>query len=201
MSVILDTNINIFLEIDKDNLIVKEDGTSSFILKTRAEEEDEQPSILQIIFNQKQTKLISNMKKSTLDGKILFVQGSYQILKNKKDVSFAKVKAFRVMFEDKTKTLKIQKLRNKLTEEFKKEDVKTLQEKYEKFFIDRAIKELKNELNINNNLKLKDKLNKQELHKLKLRNSALKKLMQAEEEAKKGKKYKREIRQWSDKDN
>lgn len=201
MSVILDTNINIFLEIDKDNLIVKEDGTSSFILKTRAEEEDEQPSILQIIFNQKQTKLISNMKKSTLDGKILFVQGSYQILKNKKDVSFAKVKAFRVMFEDKTKTLKIQKLRNKLTEEFKKEDVKTLQEKYEKFFIDRAIKELKNELNINNNLKLKDKLNKQELHKLKLRNLALKKLMQAEEEAKKGKKYKREIRQWSDKDN
>ncbi|MCJ8342336.1 MAG: hypothetical protein MJH09_05745 [Cetobacterium sp.] len=201
MSVILDTNINIFLEIDKDNLIVKEDGTSSFILKTRAEEEDEQPSILQIIFNQKQTKLISNMKKSTLDGKVLFVQGSYQILKNKKDVSFAKVKAFRVMFEDKTKTLKIQKLRNKLTEEFKKEDVKTLQEKYEKFFIDRAIKELKNELNINNNLKLKDKLNKQELHKLKLRNSALKKLMQAEEEAKKGKKYKREIRQWSDKDN
>lgn len=201
MSVILDTNINIFLEIDKDNLIVKEDGTSSFILKTRAEEEDEQPSILQIIFNQKQTKLISNMKKSTLDGKILFVQGSYQILKNKKDVSFAKVKAFRVMFEDKTKTLKIQKLRNKLTEEFKKEDVKTLQEKYEKFFIDRAIKELKNELNINNNLKLKDKLNKQELHKLKLRNSALNKLMKAKEEAKTSKKYKREIRQWSDKDN
>lgn len=157
---VLDTNINIFLEIDKSKLDIKEDGTSKLILKTNILEEGTIASILVLEFNEKHTKFIKN---TNIKDQVLFIQGTYQILKNKKDVPFAKIKAFRVLLHKKNEVVRLDKLRNRLTDEFRKEDLNKLQEKYKEFCIDEEIKSLKEVIEEKDILKLKQKINNQEL--------------------------------------
>lgn len=157
---VLDTNINIFVEIDKSRLDIKADGTSRLILKTNILEEGTIASILVLEFNEKHTKFI---KDTNIKEKVLFIQGTYQILRNKKDVPFAKIKVFRVLLHKKNEVVRLDKLRNRLTDEFRKEDFKKLQEKYKEFCIDEEIKSLKEAIEEKDLLKLKQKINNQEL--------------------------------------
>ena len=55
---VLDTKINLFIEIDKSKLNIKEDGTSRLILKTDIKEDNKISSILVIDFNKKYTNFI-----------------------------------------------------------------------------------------------------------------------------------------------
>ena len=68
---VLDTKINLFIEIDKSNLNIKEDGTCRLILKTDIKEDNKISSILVIDFNKKYTnkkqyKFVKNSKKGLL---------------------------------------------------------------------------------------------------------------------------------------
>ena len=78
---ILDTKIKLFLEINKDKLKSKENGTSRFILKSNMESDEKRSSILVLNLNNKHTNFIN---KTNFKNKILFVEGHYEILKNKK---------------------------------------------------------------------------------------------------------------------
>lgn len=157
---VLDTNISIFLEIDKSKLDFKEDGTSRLILKSDTLEKGTVTSILLLEFNEKYTKFIKN---TNMKDQVLFVQGTYQILRNKKDIPFAKIKVFRVILNKKNDVLRLDKLRNRLIDEFRKEDLSKLEEKYKEFCIDEEIKNLKETIEKKDILKLKQNINNQEL--------------------------------------
>ena len=107
---VLDSNLNLFIELDKNKLDIKDDGTSRIVVKSEVLE-GMAPSILVLDFNQKHTQFIKN---TNLDDKILFIQGNYQALKNKKEIPFVNVKVYKVSVNKKTKVLEITKLRNRL---------------------------------------------------------------------------------------
>lgn len=157
---VLDTSIDMFLEIDKSKLDFREEGTSRLILKTNVLEEGTSASILVLDFNEKYTRFIEN---TNMSDQVLFVQGTYQILKNKKGVPFAKVTVFRVLLHKKKDVFKYDKLRNNLINEFRKEDFKKLEEKYKYLCIDEEIRSLKKAIEEKDILKLKQKINNQEL--------------------------------------
>ena len=89
---VLDTKINLFIEIDKSKLNIKEDGTSRLILKTDIKEDNKISSILVIDFNKKYTNFI---QKNNFKDKILFIEGDYLILKNKKEIPYVNIKVTR----------------------------------------------------------------------------------------------------------
>lgn len=156
---VLDSNLNLFIEIDKNKLDIKNDGTSRIIVKSEVLEEMAQ-SILVLDFNQKHTQFIKN---TNLDDKILFIQGNYQALKNKKEIPFVNVKVYKVSVNKKTKALEITKLRNRLITEFRNSDLKNLQEKYKELHMDEEIIKLREAIETKDILKLKEKMLKQEL--------------------------------------
>ncbi|WP_278683848.1 hypothetical protein [Paraclostridium bifermentans] len=156
---VLDSNLNLFIEIDKNKLDIKDDGTSRIVVKSEVLE-GMAPSILVLDFNQKHTQFIKN---TNLDDKILFIQGNYQALKNKKEIPFVNVKVYKVSVNKKTKALEITKLRNRLITEFRNSDLKNLQEKYKELHIDEEIIKLREVIETKDVLKLKEKMLKQEL--------------------------------------
>lgn len=156
---VLDSNLNLFIEIDKTKLDIKDDGTSRIIVKSEVLEEMAQ-SILVLDFNQKHTQFIKN---TNLDDKILFIQGNYQALKNKKEIPFVNVKVYKISVNKKTKALEITKLRNRLITEFRNSDLKNLQEKYKELHMDEEIIKLREAIETKDMLKLKEKMLKQEL--------------------------------------
>lgn len=156
---VLDSNLNLFIEIDKNKLDIKNDGTSRIIVKSEVLEEMAQ-SILVLDFNQKHTQFIKN---TNLDDKILFIQGNYQALKNKKEIPFVNVKVYKISVNKKTKALEITKLRNRLITEFRNSDLKNLQEKYKELHMDEEIIKLREAIETKDMLKLKEKMLKQEL--------------------------------------
>ena len=89
---VLDTKINLFIEIDKSKLNIKEDGTSRLILKTDIKEDNKISSILVIDFNKKYTNFI---QKNNFKDKILFIEGDYLILKNEKEIPYVNIKVTR----------------------------------------------------------------------------------------------------------
>lgn len=156
---VLDSNLNLFIELDKNKLDIKDDGTSRIVVKSEVLE-GMAPSILVLDFNQKHTQFIKN---TNLDDKILFIQGNYQALKNKKEIPFVNVKVYKVSVNKKTKVLEITKLRNRLITEFRNSDLKNLQEKYKELHMDEEIVKLREAIETKDILKLKEKMLKQEL--------------------------------------
>lgn len=156
---VLDSNLNLFIELDKNKLDIKDDGTSRIVVKSEALE-GMVSSILVLDFNQKHTQFIKN---TNLDDKILFIQGNYQALKNKKEIPFVNVKVYKVSVNKKTKALEITKLRNRLITEFRNSDLKNLQEKYKELHMDEEIIKLREAIETKDILKLKEKMLKQEL--------------------------------------
>lgn len=129
---LLDTTINMFMIYERSKLTVKEDGTSRFILNA-----NENKSILLLEFNEKFTKYLTEDRKYE---NIMFIQGNYSILKNKKEVPFAKIEVTRIGEYKKDKVLKIGKLRNEVFEDYKKLDLEKIQEKYKHLGVSDAIK-------------------------------------------------------------
>lgn len=168
---VLDTKINLFIEIDKSKLNIKEDETSRLILKTDITEDNKISSIIVIDFNKKYTSFI---QKNNFKDKILFIEGDYAILKNKKGIPYVNINATKVVSNEKKDIVRTDKLRNNLIKEFKKADLKALEEKYQKFCIDEEIKELIEVLKETTLLKEKTKLKNREIYLKELQVAILK---------------------------
>ena len=168
---VLDTKINLFIEIDKSKLNIKEDGTSRLILKTDITEDNKISSIIVIDFNKKYT---SFKQKNNFKDKVLFIEGDYAILKNKKGIPYVNINATKVVSNEKKDVVRTDKVRNNLIKEFKKADLKALEEKYQKFCIDEEIKELIEVLKETTLLKEKTKLKNREIYLKELQVAILK---------------------------
>lgn len=168
---VLDTKINLFIEIDKSKLNIKEDGTSRLILKTDITEDNKISSIIVIDFNKKYTSFI---QKNNFKDKVLFIEGDYAILKNKKGIPYVNINATKVVSNEKKDIVRTDKLRNKLRSEFQKEDLKTLEKKYQKFCAGEEIKELIEVLKETTLLKEKTKLKNREIYLKELQVAILK---------------------------
>lgn len=168
---VLDTKINLFIEIDKSKLNIKEDETSRLILKTDITEDNKISSIIVIDFNKKYTSFI---QKNNFKDKVLFIEGDYAILKNKKGIPYVNINATKVVSNEKKDVVRTDKVRNNLIKEFKKADLKALEEKYQKFCIDEEIKELIEVLKETTLLKEKTKLKNQEIYLKELQVAILK---------------------------
>lgn len=168
---VLDTKINLFIEIDKSKLNIKEDGTSRLILKTDIKEDNKISSILVIDFNKKYTNFI---QKNNFKDKILFIEGDYLILKNKKEMPYVNIKVTKIINNKKKDVVRTDKVRDNLIKEFKKADLKALEEKYQKFCIDEEIKELIEVLKETTLLKEKTKLKNREIYLKELQVAILK---------------------------
>lgn len=168
---VLDTKINLFIEIDKSKLNIKEDETSRLILKTGITEDNKISSIIVIDFNKKYTSFI---QKNNFKDKVLFIEGDYAILKNKKEIPYVNIKVTKIINNKKKDVVRTDKVRNNLIKEFKKADLKALEEKYQKFCIDEEIKELIEVLKETTLLKEKTKLKNQEIYLKELQVAILK---------------------------
>lgn len=168
---VLDTKINLFIEIDKSKLNIKEDETSRLILKTDITEDNKISSIIVIDFNKKYTSFI---QKNNFKDKVLFIEGDYAILKNKKEIPYVNIKVTKIINNKKKDVVRTDKVRNNLIKEFKKADLKALEEKYQKFCIDEEIKELIEVLKETTLLKEKTKLKNQEIYLKELQVAILK---------------------------
>lgn len=168
---VLDTKINLFIEIDKSKLNIKEDETSRLILKTDITEDNKISSIIVIDFNKKYTSFI---QKNNFKDKVLFIEGDYAILKNKKGIPYVNINATKVVSNEKKDIVRTDKVRNNLIKEFKKADLKALEEKYQKFCIDEEIKELIEVLKETTLLKEKTKLKNREIYLKELQVAILK---------------------------
>nr|WP_302695739.1 hypothetical protein [uncultured Romboutsia sp.] len=168
---VLDTKINLFIEIDKSKLNIKEDETSRLILKTDITEDNKISSIIVIDFNKKYTSFI---QKNNFKDKVLFIEGDYAILKNKKEIPYVNIKVTKIINNKKKDVVRTDKVRNNLIKEFKKADLKALEGKYQKFCIDEEIKELIEVLKETTLLKEKTKLKNQEIYLKELQVAILK---------------------------
>lgn len=168
---VLDTKINLFIEIDKSKLNIKEDETSRLILKTDITEDNKISSIIVIDFNKKYTSFI---QKNNFKDKVLFIEGDYAILKNKKEIPYVNIKVTKIINNKKKDVVRTDKVRNNLIKEFKKADLKALEEKYQKFCIDEEIKELIEVLKETTLLKEKTKLKNREIYLKELQVAILK---------------------------
>lgn len=158
---VLDTTISLFIELDKKKLIIKEDGTSRLIVNTASLRE---PTVESIVVIELDKVYTGHMKKFKPQGKILFIEGTYQVLKNKKEVPFIRVKPIRISERDKKKFLSTEKFRQSLRKEFETEDLETLKDKYKEICIDVEIEDLKETILKSELLKKQEKINRQELH-------------------------------------
>ena len=168
---VLDTKINLFIEIDKSKLNIKEDETSRLILKTDITEDNKISSIIVIDFNKKYTSFI---QKNNFNDNVLFIEGDYAILKNKKEMPYVNIKVTKIINNKKKDVVRTDKVRNNLIKEFKKADLKALEEKYQKFCIDEEIKELIEVLKETTLLKEKTKLKNREIYLKELQVAILK---------------------------
>ena len=168
---VLDTKINLFIEIDKSKLNIKEDETSRLILKTDITEDNKISSIIVIDFNKKYTSFI---QKNNFKDKVLFIEGDYAILKNKKEMPYVNIKVTKIINNKKKDVVRTDKVRNNLIKEFKKADLKALEEKYQKFCIDEEIKDLIEVLKETTLLKEKTKLKNREIYLKELQVAILK---------------------------
>lgn len=158
---ILDTKIKLFLEINKDKLKLKEDGTSRLILKSNIEDDEKRSSILVLNISERHTNFI---QKSNLKDKLLFIEGNYEILKNKKDIPYASVNVTRIISHKKENIVRNNKIKNGIIKEFEKSDLKEFGDKYQKFCTGEEIKELIYLLKEKVLLEKRIKSNKQEIH-------------------------------------
>ena len=168
---ILDTKIKLFLEINKDKLKSKEDGTSRFILKSNMESDEKRSSILVLNLNKKHTNFIN---KTNFKNKILFVEGHYEILKNKKEIPYANINVTRITVHKKEDIVRSKKIKSSIISDFEKDDLKEFEEKYKKFCTNEEMKELIDVLKEKDILQKRIRANKQELH-LKAQENRLKK--------------------------
>ena len=134
-------------------------------------EDNKISSIIVIDFNKKYTSFI---QKNNFKDKVLFIEGDYAILKNKKGIPYVNINATKVVSNEKKDVVRTDKVRNNLIKEFKKADLKALEEKYQKFCIDEEIKELIEVLKETTLLKEKTKLKNREIYLKELQVAILK---------------------------
>lgn len=158
---VLDTTISLFIELDKKKLIIKEDGTSRLIINTASLRE---PTVESIVVIELDKRYTDYMKQFKPQGKILFIEGTYQVLKNKKEVPFIRIKPIRILEKNKEKILSTDKFRKSLRKEFETEDLETLKDKYKELCIDVEIEDLKEIILKSEILNKQEKINRQELN-------------------------------------
>lgn len=168
---VLDTMISLAIELDKKKLVMKEDGTSRLIVNSASLREPTVESIVVIEFDKKHTKYLKGFNPQ---GIVIFIEGTYQVLKNKKEVPFIRVNPIRVIYRKKKKILRTDKFLNKLRAEFETEDLEKLKDKYKELCIDVEIEELKETILKKEMLNKQEKINRQELTLKRIEASKLK---------------------------
>lgn len=161
---LLETTVSFVLDSTNiDNLKINKNGTSRVIVKIERTD-DTKESIVVLNFNSRHTKHLVN---SNLSQQILFINGIYQILKNKKDIPFIEVKVKKVIAKNKKEVVDINNLRRALEKEFEMNDLEYLKNKYKEVCCYEEIKGLKNIIEHKKCLQLKSQINTQEISKLK----------------------------------
>ncbi|GAA0715748.1 hypothetical protein GCM10008904_32900 [Paraclostridium ghonii] len=161
---IIDTSITLAMECsDLKNLTFLENGESRLIEKIQATNEVS-PSIVVIDFNKRHTQHLVNSK---LNQQVMFVEGYYQVLKNKNSTPFLNIKAVKITLKNKKQVVDITNIRHKIRNDFEENDLNSLKEKYIQSCSEEEIKNLKEVIEKRDLLKLQYQLKFQETQKLK----------------------------------
>jgi len=161
---IIDTYITLAIECsDLENLTFLENGESRLIEKIQSTDEAS-PSIVVINFSKRHTKHLVNSK---LDQQVLFVEGAYQVLKNKSGTPFLNIKAIKTILKNKKQVVDITNIRHKICNDFEESNLHSLKEKYIHRCAEEEIKNLKEVIEKRDLLKLQYQLKFQETQKLK----------------------------------
>ena len=124
---IIDAYITLALECsDLEHLTFLENGESRLIEKIPAID-DSYPSIAVINFSRRHTAHLTNSK---LNQQVLFVEGTYQVLKNKSGTPFLNIKAVKTVLKNKKQVVDITNIRHKIYNDFDENDLTSLKEKY-----------------------------------------------------------------------
>lgn len=167
---IIDTYINLAIDCsDIKNLSILDSGESRLITKTPGNDHVF-TSILVLEFSQRHTQFLTNGK---LDQQILFVNGIYQILKNKNGTPFINIKVLKVIAKNKKHVVDIKSIRSNLCSEFEESDLDTLKEKYINTCTKYEIQNLKEVIEKRDCLRLQSQLKSQEIQRLKHENKNL----------------------------
>lgn len=167
---IIDTYINLAIDCsDIKNLSILDSGESRLIIKTPSNDHVF-TSILVLEFSQRHTQFLTNSK---LDQQILFVNGVYQILKNKNGTPFINIKVLRVIAKNKKHVVDIKSIRSSLCSEFEESDLDALKEKYINTCTKYEIQNLKEVIEKRDCLRLQSQLKSQEIQRLKHENKNL----------------------------
>ena len=167
---IIDTYINLAIDCsDIKNLSILDSGESRLITKTPGNDHVF-TSILILEFSQRHTQFLTNGK---LDQQILFVNGIYQILKNKNGTPFINIKVLKVIAKNKKHVVDIKSIRSNLYSEFEESDLDTLKEKYINTCTKYEIQNLKEVIEKRDCLRLQSQLKSQEIQRLKHENKNL----------------------------
>lgn len=161
---IIDAYITLALECsDLENLTFLENGESRLIEKIPAMDSS-YPSIAVINFSRRHTAHLTNSK---LNQQVLFVEGTYQVLKNKSGTPFLNIKAIKTVLKNKKQVVDITNIRHKIYNDFEENDLTSLKEKYLHSCAEEEIKNLKEVIEKRDLLKLQYQLKFQETQKLK----------------------------------
>ncbi|GAA0705366.1 hypothetical protein GCM10008904_13140 [Paraclostridium ghonii] len=161
---IIDTYITLAMECsDLDNLTFLENGESRLIEKIQVTGEIS-TSIVVINFSKSHTQ---HLLKSKLNQKVLFVEGSYQVLKNKSGTPFLNIKSKKIILKNKKQVVDIKNIRDKICNDFEENYLHSLKEKYINRCAEEEIKNLKEVIEKRDLLKLQYQLKFQETQKLK----------------------------------
>jgi hypothetical protein len=160
---IIDTYINFALDCsDIENLSILENGESRLITKTNSD--DIHSSILVLEFSQRHTQFLI---KGKLNQQILFLNGTYQIMKNKNGTPFINVKVAKIVAKNKKYVVDIRNIRSNLCNDFENNDLNYLTQKYIDSCTSEEIKNLKEVIAKRDLLRLQSQLKSKEVQKLK----------------------------------
>lgn len=161
---IIDTYINFAVDCsDIDNLSVLENGESRLITKT-INTDCIFSSILVIEFSQRHTQFLI---KSKLNQQILFLNGIYQVMKNKNGTPFINIKVEKIVAKNKKHVLDIKNIRSTLCNDFEINNLNDLSQKYIDSCMAEEIQNLKEVIEKRDCLRLQSQLRAKEVQILK----------------------------------
>ncbi|MDO7204046.1 hypothetical protein Q5M85_07755 [Paraclostridium bifermentans] len=124
---IIDAYITLALECsDLENLTFLENGESRLIEKNTCNR-----WFLSIYCSNKFSKRhTTHLTNSKLNQQVLFVEGTYHVLKNKSGTPFLNIKAVKTVLKNKKQVVDITNIRHKIYNDFEENDLTSLKEKY-----------------------------------------------------------------------
>lgn len=163
---VLNSKISLCISFNDEGIKEKEDGSFRILLKPN------ESTNVAVTIDKRFKKIIGNYKSDK--EAVLFVQGSYKMVKNKKGTILILVETENVDLCKKEKVLNYKAFNNNIYSEFRSMDLTKLKEKYsDKYGFDILV-DLKEQIERIKILELQEKINRQELEKKSLEAKLLK---------------------------